>query len=120
MTVTEPPFSPQLFLLVVLFFLAIAVGTLQFAAVLLKVPHRSFARALVAATVGATFYAFGSLLAIFGLTIAFISTSMAYAAILGTRLPKGLAAAALQLLFTGTLGAIFWYLGLFGLLRDAA
>ena len=118
--VTEPPFSPQLFLLIVLFFLAIAVGALQFAAVVVRAPHRSFARALVAATVGASFYAFGSLLAIFGLSVAFVCTSIAYASILGTGLPKGLAAAALQLLFVGALGAAFWYLGLFQLLQDAA
>ena len=120
MSVTEPPFSPQLFLLIVLFFLAIAVGALQFAAVILRAPHRSFARALVGATVGAIFYAFGSLLALFGLTVAFVCTSMAYASILGTRLPKGLAAAALQLLFVGALAAIFRFLGLFQLLQDVA
>ena len=120
MSVTEPPFSPQLFLLIVLFFLAIGVGALQFAAVILEAPHRTFARALVGATVGAFFYAFGSLLALFGLTVAFVCTSMAYASILGMNLPKGLAAAALQLLFVGVLGAIFWALGLFELLQDVA
>ena len=120
MSVSAPPFSPQLFLLVVLFFLAIAVGALQLAAVIVGAPHRSFARALVGATVGAGFYAFGSLLAIFGLTVAFICVSMAYASILGVGLPRGLAAAGLQLLFTGALGAIFWFLGLFQLLQNAA